>query len=176
RPVLKARDLGLERLAPSERVDPGGKLRKGEGLDEIVVGAGFEAVDPVLDSAEGRQQQNRGVDIGGADAADNAEPVRLRQHSVEDRYVKILGREDVECVAAAFHDKRIVAELTQPLPDELGRFRVIFRYQDPHRADQPFFFLASVSVLPSDLFSTTFPVLASTATSWTLFFCLTSKT
>ena len=54
------------------------------GLAEIVVGAGVEAGDAVLDRAARGEDQHRRADAGLAQAAQQLAAVRVRQTEVED--------------------------------------------------------------------------------------------
>ena len=69
-------------------------------------------------------------------------------------------------------DDRIMAELTQPASDELGRLAIVFGDENPHALSS---FNQSWSTLPSDLFSTILPLWPSIPISWTLPRCWMSK-
>ena len=55
-------------VAPRDRADPGGKLGEIERLDEIVVGAGVQPLDPVRDLVERSQDDHRRDVAPGAQA------------------------------------------------------------------------------------------------------------
>ena len=49
------------RAAADQRAQPGVQLGEGEGLDHVVVAAGVEALDPVVEAADrGQEQDGRG--------------------------------------------------------------------------------------------------------------------
>ena len=50
------------RVAAQQRPDPRQQLAERERLDEVVVGAGVQPVDPVADGVAGGQHQDRGPD------------------------------------------------------------------------------------------------------------------
>ena len=78
---LLRRALGA---APRQRLDPRQQLGKGVGLGQIVVAAGAQALDAVVDLAERGQDQDRGLDLLGAQGGDQRQAVHLRQHAVDD--------------------------------------------------------------------------------------------
>jgi hypothetical protein len=72
---------------PAEAFDASQKFGKGIGLAEIVVAAGPQALDPLVDIAEGAENQHRRPDAFVAQLADDGEAVELRQHAVDDQNV-----------------------------------------------------------------------------------------
>src|SRR5258708_3472336 len=79
------------RLSPRQGADPGQQLGEGEGLGQVVVGAGVQPRDPVLDRGPGGQHQDRRLDSLGANLAANLESVHPRQHHVPDDQVVVPG-------------------------------------------------------------------------------------
>ncbi len=69
---------------PQERVEPRGELGEGERLDEVVVGAGLEPGDAVVDLVARGQDADRDVDAVGPHPADHADAVEVGHHHVED--------------------------------------------------------------------------------------------
>ena len=55
------RDFG--RFAPGKGVHPGHELGESEGLDEIIVGPGVEALDAIVDAAERGQEKDGRFDL-----------------------------------------------------------------------------------------------------------------
>src|SRR3954447_13391414 len=75
---------GSARRPPAQQSpDPGEQLAALEGLDEVVVGAAVEAVDPILGLGARGQHQDRHVAVGPETAAD-LDPVEAGQAEVED--------------------------------------------------------------------------------------------
>ena len=56
---LEARFLALGVRTAGKCVDAREKLREGERLNQIIVGAGVQAFDAIVDAAERRQEQDR---------------------------------------------------------------------------------------------------------------------
>ena len=71
------------RPAAAERAHAGEQLGRGERLDEVVVGAGVETRDPVLDGVAGGEQQDRGADPLRAQPAADGESVEAGHGDVE---------------------------------------------------------------------------------------------
>ena len=84
--VGEAQDLVVagRGAAAEQGPDPGQQLLQGEGLDEVVVGAGVEPGHPVVDRGPGGEHEHRGVVAGLAQAAAHLEPVHPRHGHVED--------------------------------------------------------------------------------------------
>jgi len=74
---------GLALGAAGDGAEAGEEFAGGEGLRQVVVGADFEADDPVGLVAPGGEHENR--DVGpGADAAEDFEAIDAGEHDVED--------------------------------------------------------------------------------------------
>ena len=69
---------------PHQRAQPGDQLLEGERLGDVVVAAGGQAGDPVLDGVAGGQEHDGYVGVGGAHPAQHLEAVEVGQHHVED--------------------------------------------------------------------------------------------
>ena len=63
------------------------QLGEGEGLDHVVVAARVEALDPVVEAVDRRQEKDRRRDAGAAQHPDQPQPVHLRQQAVHDHHV-----------------------------------------------------------------------------------------
>ena len=88
REVADAQQAALALEAPAqEGAEAGQQLRQGEGLDQVVVGARIESLDPVVDGVAGRQHQHRRVVAGAAHAAADGQAVEVGQPEVEDERV-----------------------------------------------------------------------------------------
>ncbi len=77
--------------AAQEGADAGDEFVEGEGFDEVVVGAGFQAVDAFADGVEGGQDEDGGAVAHGAQLAADAEAVEDGHHDVEDDGVGLPG-------------------------------------------------------------------------------------
>ncbi len=83
---------GAELLAPRQNLDPRQQFGEGIGLGQIIVAAGAQALDAVVNLPERREDQHRRLDFLRAQAADQGQPVELRQHAVDDENVIIALR------------------------------------------------------------------------------------
>ena len=77
--------------AAQQRLDPAHQLAQAERLGQVVVGAELEADDLVDLVVARRQDQDRHLGAGGADAAQHLEAVDAGQADVEDHEVRGLG-------------------------------------------------------------------------------------
>lgn len=97
--------------------DAGQQLVKGEGLDEIVVGAEVQTLDPVAHGvARGEEEHGRGV-APLAELPHGREAVHARHHDVEDGGVVVGALEVIERLAPVVAGVRGVAPGGQPFAD-----------------------------------------------------------
>ena len=83
------RELLAGRLvAAQQRADAGGQLVDLERLDEVVVGAGVEARDALVEGVAGGQQQDRDAEALAAQPSGDREPVHARHRDVEHDHVR----------------------------------------------------------------------------------------
>jgi len=71
-------------LAADHGADAGQQFGEHKGLDEIIVGAEFQAGDPVLRGVLGGEKQDHGGTVAFAKLAKNGQSVDLGEHDVED--------------------------------------------------------------------------------------------
>ena len=75
--------VGVARIAPGDRADAGREFREIEGLDEIVVRARIQSLDPVRDLVErGEDDDGRHV-APAAQRLEERDAAAVRQHEVE---------------------------------------------------------------------------------------------
>ena len=92
---------GLRGPGPAEqRPDAGRQLLRGEGLGEVVVGAGLEPGHDVVGVGAGRHHHDRHV-AGAPQRAAQLEAVDARQHDVDEHDVGRLAVEGVDRLLAA---------------------------------------------------------------------------
>src|SRR5262249_43264472 len=87
-----------------------------ERLDQVVVGAGPEPADLLLDLALGRQHDDRDVARGaflGPDLRRDLIPVELREHDVQEDQVGRLGAPQPESLGTVSSDDDLVPLLLQ---------------------------------------------------------------
>ena len=122
------------RLAARQRLDAGEQFGKGVGLGEIVVAAGAQSLDAVVDLAERGEDQNRRFVALRAQRGDERKAVHLRQHAVDDGHIiaalmgEIVARDAVGGVVDG------MAGLAERL-DEIARgVAIVFDDEDAHGA------------------------------------------
>ena len=129
------RELRLHRgrAAPAQQgLDPRQELGEGEGLGEIVVGAGAKPAHPVVDLAQRAQEQDGGDDLGDPQGLDHVQPVDLRQHAVDDDQVELPAGGMEKPVAPAGDTIHHITVLGQAF-DHIGCGRlIVFDDQNAH--------------------------------------------
>src|SRR6476619_3539128 len=118
------RRAAARRAAAQERAQPREQLLALEGLDEVVVGAGVEALDPRLDRVARREHEDRDV-VGGAQAPGDLDAVELGQPEVEDDEVRMVGGGLVERRLAVPGDADVVAVQAQGALEDLRDLVVV---------------------------------------------------
>ena len=132
--TLSLVDGRVDRGAAAERLDPRQQLGEGEGLGEVVVAAGLQALHPLIHRRQRREEQHRRAVALAAQGLDQAHPVHAAgQHAVEHHQVELLGGGEEQAVAAVGRVLHRVAGFLQPLLDEAGDLGVVLDQQDPHR-------------------------------------------
>ena len=120
------------RPAPHQRAHPGEQLLALERLDEIVVGAGVESLDTIVEIGPGREDQDRDV-VVLAQSAKHLDAVELGQPEVEDHQVRHeLGRRNERLVAVA-RAADLVSLLAQRAAQDVGDLLVVLDDEDPPR-------------------------------------------
>ena len=72
--------------------DAGEELGRGEGLDEVVVGAAVQTFDAIRDGAAGGEHQNRRRGrAGGTQPSGDLEPIEVRHHPIEHDKVRVVS-------------------------------------------------------------------------------------
>ena len=116
-------------LRPAQhRVDPGQQLLHLKGLDDIVVSAHLQALDPVKDLAFGREHDDG--DLGGLpNLGANRPAVHHRKHDVQQNEIRLLLGKLLQRLAAVGGDADIKALLHQIHTDQIRNIAVIFHNQ-----------------------------------------------
>ena len=118
--------------APQQRLDPRQQLGEGERLDQIVVAAGAQALDAVVDRAQRAQDEDRGPHLGRAQGRDHGEPVHARQHAVDDqRVIAAVGRHE-QAVAPFGGMIDDIAAFAKTFDDIGGGFAVVLDDENLH--------------------------------------------
>jgi hypothetical protein len=118
--------------AADEGLDASEEFTKGERFDEVIITAGLESADAVIDGAFGAEEEDRGADVLGAELADEGDAVEFREHDIDDGGVVGGGGGEVEGVFAVGGMIDGEASLAQAIYDEGGDLRVIFHHEDTH--------------------------------------------
>src|SRR6478609_4916540 len=122
-----------DRRATHERSDAGDDLLEGERLGDVVVAAGGQTRDAVLDGVLGGEEEDGHVAVVGTHAPEHLEPVEVGKHHVEhDRVgVELTGRaHGLHAGAGGSHLPPLV---TQGHPEQLGEVHLVVDDEDPHR-------------------------------------------
>ncbi len=134
---LQIRDLelrGLRRAGASAQqgFDASQELCEREGLGEIVVAAGFQPTDPIVNASQGAQHQNGCRDAPLAHPPNDRETVDLGQHPIGHDQIEFSRRREEHAIAPVRCVIDGVAALTQALDEEFRRLGVVFDEQDVH--------------------------------------------
>ena len=116
-----------------ERPEAGRELLVGERLDEIVVGAGVEAGDPVADRVAGGEHEDREVRLRPADSSRDVEAGHVGQADVEDHDVdpgRVLG--DRGAGLAVVGDVDDVTILLEQALEDTGESFVVLDDEEMH--------------------------------------------
>ena len=98
--------VALPRHPPQERPQARLQLAHVEGLDQVVVGAGVEAVDAIGDGVTRGEHQHRHAVAGAAQAATHLEAVHARHAHIEHDGVGERRRDLGEALLAALGGQR----------------------------------------------------------------------
>ena len=129
----EARGLRRSRRAADEGLHAGEELGEGEGLGEVVVAAGLQAADAVVDGAARAQEQHR----ASAPRA-RAGPRRGARPSSPGSITSTMaasggcGERPLQALPAVSHEVGGEAGLLEALAHELTDRRVVFDHQDAH--------------------------------------------
>ena len=88
--------FGGRLAAAEERADARQEFDEGEGFDEVIVGALFEAFHAIVEGAAGAEDQDRRPDLAIADLFEDLKAVHIGQHQVENDEVVIGGVDVIE--------------------------------------------------------------------------------
>jgi len=118
--------------AARQGLDPGGQLGEGEGLHEIIVRAGFEAPDAVLDSVLGGQDEDRQLHAPLAQGGQELEPAHAGQHEIEEEEVEAVRRQEGQSVLGLMADEDVVPLGPESLGQGARHLHFVLDNQDAH--------------------------------------------
>src|SRR5581483_9859779 len=125
----------LARVPAGDGPEAGEELGEGEGLGEVVVGAGVEAGHPIVDGIPGRQHHHGRPPALLAQAPAHLEPVGTGDHGVEhDGVVLVLASRPEGGIAVAGHVDRVPLTLEAPL-DQRGHLGFVLHHEHTHDGD-----------------------------------------
>ena len=124
--------LAAAAAAARQHLDARQQLGKRIGLGQIIVAAGAQALDAVVDLAERGQNQHRRLDALGAQRADHRKAVALGQHAVDDQHVVAAVERQREAVLAVGRVFGHMADLAERLDEIVRRVAVVFDDEQAH--------------------------------------------
>ena len=116
--------------APQQRGQACNQFGEVERLGEIVVAAGTEPGQPVLQGAARREEEDRRADPLGAKRLDDVAPVRVGQADVDDEGVRNGALDPVQECRAAPDALGAVLLLAQTAHEEGAHLDVVLEYED----------------------------------------------
>ena len=122
----------FDRRTPHERPQTCEELVEREGLRKVVVGAGVEPCNAVLDGIPRREHQDRRPDASCAQATADGESVETREHHIEDDRVEAGEPRETRGFLAVSDYVDRVTFLTQTARDQLGKLPLVLHDQDMH--------------------------------------------
>src|SRR5512132_2684697 len=111
----------------------GQQLLEGERLDQVVVGPGVQAADPVGHAVAGGEHEHRRPAAGLAQPPADLDPVQAGEHDVEHDGVVVPLAGPVQAVVAVQGGVDGVALLLQAPPQRPGHLELVLDKQHPHR-------------------------------------------
>ena len=125
-------DRPLTGGSAGERAQPREQLLERERLHQVVVGAGVEPFDAIIDCVASRQHQHRRPHILVAQSPANVEAVQAGQHHVEDDCVVRRRLRHPQPFFATPCGVGDVAFLAETAYEQLGELRLVLHDQHTH--------------------------------------------
>ena len=118
--------------AAQQNPHAGQQFDEREGLDEIIVGAAFQALHAIVHGIARAQDQHRRADLAVADLLQHGQAVHVRQAQVQDDQVVFGGVHHFDRRGARRrHIDRVSAAL-QAARQKVGNPFFVFDHQNPH--------------------------------------------
>ena len=130
--------------ALDQPIDPEQQLLQIKRFGQIVVQAVGQPLDPVIRSAFGRKNQNRQPFVLEADRLENRQPVKARQHDVENDQIRGERLPFLHTAGAVFGDIDFIPLELQVQGQPLGNVKVVFD-------DENFFLLRHRAMFPGPM-------------------------
>ena len=120
-------------VAADEVAEAGEEFRSGEGLDEVVVAAGFQAADAIVDGAASGEDEDGGAEALLLETGDEGEAVFVGQAEVEDDGTEVDGgAEDALSSGSRGSERDFVTAFRQGLLKEAAILYIIFYNEQAH--------------------------------------------
>src|SRR4051812_3240770 len=122
--------LGDGVAAPGQRLEAGQEFDEGKRLDQVIIAAGAQATNPVVDFAERADDQERRGDAAVAQPAHHRDAVDVRQHAVEGDPRIVASRAAAQRLAAAGRQIDLVTAGRKLVDKLTGSFRIVLDNQN----------------------------------------------
>ena len=119
--------------ASDQRAQSRGQLVEIDGLDDIIVSAGVESLDAVIDGIAGGQNQHRRAQSLSAHLAQHCETIDFRQPQIEHDGGKRVAAQRQLCRGAVHDPIDIEPALAQPRLQRIPQKRIVFDDENAHR-------------------------------------------
>lgn len=129
-------ELGRKYLAApaGQRPEAGEKLAKVEWLREVIVGAGIEPSNLILDRIERRQHQNRDLASVLPNRPADLDAAAARHQDVENEGIVLIGRHELQRLRAVDSFIDCVRGFAEPARHGVAQLIVVFGDKDSHNA------------------------------------------
>ncbi|MNS06164.1 hypothetical protein D3C72_375840 [compost metagenome] len=117
--------------AAGQGAQAGDQFGEGKRLDQVIVGAQFQALDAVGDVIAGGEEQHRGVGFL-AQAAQDFPAVHFRHHHVQHDHIEIVFQRKVQAIDAVAGQAYGVTELLQAVEQVITGLGFIFDDENVH--------------------------------------------
>ena len=124
--VAERQHRGFRRVAARQRADARHQFGRGEGLDQVIVGAGLQPAYAVLDGIARGQQQYRGGVAARPQAAHDFEAVDAGQADVEYRHQRRITLQEQVGLEAVARQLDLHALALQGTDQAIGKDGVVF--------------------------------------------------
>src|SRR5665213_1781037 len=110
----------------------GEQFNEGERLGEVVVGAGFETFDPIVELSARAQDQDRRPGTTPANPFEHFQPVHVGKHQIENDEVVVGVVSELERGGSVLRDVHGITGALESAPQEIGDSFLVFDYEDTH--------------------------------------------
>src|SRR5581483_9064369 len=122
--------LGDRIAAPEQRLEPRQQLDKGKRLDQIIVAAGAQAANAIVDLAERADDQERHRDAVVPQLAHHSDAVNIGQHAVDRDHAIVAGRGVAQRLAACGREVDQIAAARELLGELTSGFWIVLDHQN----------------------------------------------